>query len=252
MSGNRNPFDMNGRVVLVTGAKGQIGQALAKTFSSVGARVATTDMSTGVGADFALDVTDETKVAASFEAIEKALGPIDVLVNNAGTAVFEPFDQRTGDDLDKVFDVNVKGTFFCLREFARRYRPAGEPPRWGAIVNIASFFGVVSPDPRVYVDTARNSSEIYGATKAGIIQMTRYFAVHLASRRVRVNAVSPGGVLNRKLQGEGFIGAYSNRVPMARMAEAREIADAVLFLASDASSYVNGHNLVVDGGLTAW
>ena len=242
----------NGRVALVTGASGQLGRVLVAALRDAGFRALGSDLVVGQGADIALDVTDESSVAAGFGAAERSAGPVDVLVNCAGFAVFDPFDQRKAADFDKVLDVNLKGTFYCIREMARRFRPSGSPTTWGSIVNVASFFGVVSPDPRVYVDTARHSSEVYGAAKAGVIQMTRYFAVHLAPKRIRVNAVSPGGVINRALQGEGFIAAYGDRVPMRRLAEPPEIAAAVRFLASTEASYVNGHNLVVDGGLTAW
>ena len=110
-----------------------------------------------------------------------------------------------------------------------------------------------SPDPRSYTDTDRQNSEVYGATKAGVIQMTRYFAVHMAQKNIRVNCVSPGGILNpTHPQGKDFIKNYSDRCPMGRMAHTHEIVGAVLYLSSSAASYTTGQNVVVDGGLSCW
>jgi NAD(P)-dependent dehydrogenase (short-subunit alcohol dehydrogenase family) len=114
-------------------------------------------------------------------------------------------------------------------------------------------YGVISPDFRIYTDCARKNSEIYGATKAAIIQMTRYFAVHLAQRNIRVNAISPGGIFNPQApQGDDFIKNYSYRCPMQRMARADEMVGATLYLASDAASYTTGQNIVIDGGMSCW
>ena len=250
----RSLNDFTGKSVLITGAAGQLGGTFCAGFKAAGATVLASDISsTGVDrticdAFYEMDIASLESVQSRFAELCDAFGPLDILVNNAGTAVFEHFDDRTEDDLDEVFDVNVKGTFWCTREFAKL------PERMGTrIVNIASLHGVVSPDPRVYTDLARASPEIYGITKAGIVQMTKYFAVHLADRGIQVNAVSPGGVFNpKKPQGEDFRKHYAHRCPMSRMAHQEEIASGVLYLASDAARYVNGHNLVIDGGYTAW
>ena len=131
------------------------------------------------------------------------------------------------------------------------------------IVNIASHYGLVAPDLNIYSDTKRMSSEIYGASKAGIIQMTRYFAVNALKYGVRTNSVSPGGIQDndnilgekptqKVIQGVNFRKKYNNRCPMGRLAKVQEVVDPILFLLSPASSYINGHNIVVDGGYTAW
>tara|TARA_B100001287_G_C22504240_1_gene445134 strand:- start:376 stop:795 length:420 start_codon:yes stop_codon:yes gene_type:complete len=125
----------------------------------------------------------------------------------------------------------------------------------GSIVNIASHYGIISPDPRIYSNSSRRNSEIYGATKAGIIQMTKYFSVNALAdgANLRVNAVAPGGIKNPlKPQNENFQKLYSERCPMGRLAETEEIVGPILFLISDDASYINGHTLVVDGGTTAW
>ena len=120
----------------------------------------------------------------------------------------------------------------------------------GAIINIGSIYGVVSSDPRIYADCARMNSEVYSASKAAVIHMTKYFAVHAAPLGVRVNCVSPGGVFNN--QGEGFVQNYAQRTPFNRMAKDQEICGAVIFLASGDADYISGQNIVVDGGFTAW
>ncbi len=233
-------FGLADKTVLVTGANGQLGTVLCEALTAAGARVTGLDLP-------ATDITDKKAVAAAFD----RLGPIDILINNAGISTFEPFESRPEEKFDQVMDVNLKGTFFCIQEyvaaFDRRKQTAG------SIVNIASVFGVVSPDFRNYTDCRRQSPEVYGATKAGIIQMTRYFAVHLAERKIRVNAVSPGGIFNPKNpQGEDFVKNYSFRVPLKRMANDDEMVGAVLYLAGEAASYTTGQNIVVDGGMTAW
>ena len=120
----------------------------------------------------------------------------------------------------------------------------------GRMINIASIYGIVSSDPRIYTGSQRRNSEVYSASKAAVIAMTKYLAVHLAPHHIRVNAISPGGIYRN--HDKDFLNRYSNRTPMNRMGEEDEINDSVLYLASKASSYVAGHNLVVDGGLTAW
>ena len=121
----------------------------------------------------------------------------------------------------------------------------------GSIVNIGSVYGLVSGDPRIYTDCARNVSEVYSASKAAVIQLTKYFAIHLSDYHIRVNSLSPGGVFNK--QGDDFVKNYSNRVPINRMADQDELVSGLLYLANNKlSSYVKGHNLIIDGGLTAW
>ena len=158
--------------------------------------------------------------------------------------------ERTEESFDWVTGVNLKGTFLCIQEYTKYCESTGKP---GTIVNIASHYGQVSPDPRIYTDCARRNSEVYGATKAGIIQMTRYFAVHLAEHKIRVNCIAPGGVRNPITpQGDDFQKNYGYRCPMDRMGEIEEMVGPILFLLSPAASYVNGQTLAVDGGTTAW
>jgi NAD(P)-dependent dehydrogenase (short-subunit alcohol dehydrogenase family) len=254
-------FRLDGQVALITGAVGQLGRQFSRVLGSAGAIVVVSDLelercqeycnllrSEGIQAlPLALDVTQQKDVQMGFEWVVRQVGRLDVLVNNAGIAVFSPFEERTFDEFMQVLTVNVAGTFLCTQAAVRimKNQPAG-----GRIINIGSIYGLVSDDPRIYTDCSRNPSEVYSASKAAVIQMTRYWAVHLAKYNIRVNAISPGGVFNQ--QGADFVKNYSYRTPLGRMAREDELNAALLFLASDASSYVTGHNLVVDGGWTAW
>lgn len=251
-------FGIDKKTVLVTGATGQLGHTICKAFIDLGARV--------IGADVemnekkmlqdsnisyvSLDITNKQSVEDVFGKLYHKYGCIDVLINNAGVSTFEPFEERTEASFDWVSNVNLKGTFFCIQEYVKNQKNIKQQ---GNIINIASIYGIISPDPRVYQDGDLKNSEVYGATKAGIIQMTKYFAVHLAYYEIRVNAVSPGGIFNNENpQSEYFINEYSKRNPMGRMADSEEMLGAIIFLSSDASSYVTGHNLVVDGGMSCW
>lgn len=260
----RKFFSLEGLTVLVTGAAGQLGSGTVCGLLDCGANV--------VAADVAMDGLEnaaarwewpEDRVAFSVCDIRKRedavtalgvgtkeFGSVDALVNNAGVSTFEPYLERPEQSIDWVMDVNIKGTILFVQEFVKHRIANGGG---GSMVNVASHYGLVSPDPRIYTDCERKNSEIYGATKAGIIQMTRYFSVHCAEHGIRTNAVSPGGVRNPdNPQGPDFQDNYGFRCPMKRMAETHEIVGAVLYLLSPAASYVNGHNIVVDGGMTSW
>ncbi|MBF0189362.1 MAG: SDR family oxidoreductase [Magnetococcales bacterium] len=257
-------FSLEGSVLLVTGAGGQLGSGIISAALAAGAKVIATDMETepvsarmtqeGWPAEQVAITACDIRVRADIDAAlalgTERFGEVNGLINNAGVSVFEPFLERPEESFDWVSEVNLKGTFLAIQAFIQ-YR--SERDGGGTIVNIASHYGLISPDPRIYTDCLRRNSEVYGATKAGVIQMTRYFAVHGAEHGIRVNAVSPGGVLNPEApQGEDFQERYGFRCPMGRMADTHEISGAVVFLLSRAASYVNGHNLVVDGGMTAW
>ena len=251
---------LNNKVALVTGAAGQLGkqfcQALAKEEAEVWVsdlaiddceRIKNTLYNPSKHNVISLDISDPESVKSAIVEIEKKSKRLDILVNNAGIQVFTPFEERTFDEFMNVLKVNVGGTFLCIQEateLMKRLRISG------GIINIASIYGIVSGDPRIYTDCIRRTSECYGASKAAVIHMTKYFAVHLAKYNIRVNCISPGGVFNR--QGESFVTNYSYRTPMDRMAKETEMSGALIFLASDDSAYMTGQNLIVDGGWTAW
>ncbi|MFC1809859.1 SDR family oxidoreductase, partial [Candidatus Omnitrophota bacterium] len=244
-------FSLNGKRVIVTGVCGQLGLAILSSLKKVGAYVVGIDVMEESPKDldeyYKVDISSKEEVVQLFRQVKMC----NVLINNAGVSVFEPFSERTEKSFDYVMNVNLKGTFWCIQQYVETFER--DELSCGSIVNIGSVFGCVSPDFRNYTDCNRRNSEIYGATKAGVVQMTKYFAVHLADKGIRVNAVSPGGIYNEKNpQGEDFIKNYSYRCPMKRMAKVDEITGTVLFLAGNASCYINGQNIIVDGGMTSW
>ena len=260
-----NKYNIKDSVIIVTGAAGQLGQALVNSLIDSKAYVVCFDTSlinlnkaakknswsTEVIL-FELDITNQEAIMKAFRKVIAKFGKIDAVVNNAGISVFDSWDNRSEEDFDSVLNVNIKGTFFCMREFFK-YLIVSKTK--GSVVNIASHYGIISPDPRIYTDCSRRNSEVYGASKAGVIQMTKYFSVNAIAdgANVRVNAIAPGGILNdNEPQGDDFQAQYANRCPMKRMGNVREMVGPVLFLLSPDSSYINGQTLVVDGGMTAW
>ena len=249
-------FNLNDKVVLVTGACGQLGNVICKGFINSGCKVIGVDIDINEnlldGVEyFELDSRNLAKKQKLYESIIKRYKVIDVLVNNAGVNTFDDFEQRTEDVFDWVVDVNLKGLFFDIQTYVNLFDKYDQSN--GSIINIGSLYGIVSPDSRVYIDLPRKNSEVYGAAKAGVIQMTKYFSTHLAERNIRVNCISPGGILNpENPQGVEFQKSYAYRTPMKRMANTEEMIGAALYLASDSSSYTTGQNLVIDGGFSSW
>jgi len=249
-------FDLSGKVILVTGSCGQLGREVCHSLSQANAQVIGLDIDTSInridGVQYLdLDTTDIDKKRNIFSEVFREHNQVDVLINNAGVSTFENFEDRTEEKFDWVTDINLKGVFFDIQIYVNLFDKYNL--KSGSIINIASTYGLVSPDPRIYIDLPRKNSEIYGATKAGVIQMSKYFSVHLAERNIRVNCISPGGIFNpENPQGEEFQREYAYRTPLKRMARADEISGAVIYLASDSSSYTTGQNITIDGGFTAW
>lgn len=254
-------FELEGDVALVTGSCGQLGFQFCKTLGLAGAEVIVSDIKKdlcqkqvaelkklGIKASYVLmNVANEKSVKKAFQTVEKENKHLDILINAAAIAVFTPFEERTFKEFMRVLQVNIGGVFLASQGAAKIMK---KQKSGGRIINIASVYGIVSSDPRIYTDCARLNSEVYSASKAAVISLTKYLAVHLAPYKIRVNAISPGGIYRD--QGEDFLKRYSRRTPMNRMGNEEEINHSVLYLASKASSYVAGHNLVVDGGFTAW
>jgi NAD(P)-dependent dehydrogenase (short-subunit alcohol dehydrogenase family) len=253
-------MQLEGKVALVTGGTGQLGQIFCDHLAREGASVWVSDLSrkecekisnklSGKASHFALeiDVSKPQSVESAIAEIKEVSGSLDILINNAGVSIFSPFEERDFDEFMNVFKVNTGGTFLCIKEGSKLMR---EMSTKGSIINIGSIYGIVSGDPRIYTDCARNTPECYGASKAAIIHMTKYFSVHLAKFGIRVNCISPGGVFNE--QGSDFVNNYSYRSPMGRMADEKELSSTAVFLASEGASYITGQNIAVDGGWTAW
>lgn len=254
----RNEISLSheGKSVIITGCNGQIGRELCKKYVSVGAKVIGIDLSKQHSTDLNLnnftyltsDIRQTKTIEKCFEEIKLRFKSIDILINNAGVAAFDHYINRSEEQLDLMMDVNLKGTFNCIRSFIIHSKSES---RERSIVNIGSIYGVVSPDFRIYGARDRRSSEMYGATKAGVIQMTRYFAVDLAKSGIRVNSISPGGVFNSESpQSSEFVRKYVERSPLGRMASESEIASVAIFLTSNLASYITGQNILVDGGFT--
>ena len=259
-----NSFRLDGKTIAMTGAAGILGQGAVAAFLEAGARVCALDRSAAdlekLGADserllkLATDVSDAASVRAAADRLHAHWGVADVLFNNAATKsenFFAPFEDFPLEDWNAVMAVNLTGAMLCAQAFGAPMAKRGR----GTIVNTLSIYGIVAPDQRIYEGSqyegrAINTPAIYSASKAGLWGLPQYLASYWGGQGVRVNAITPGGVFSG--QNETFVKNYSQRVPLGRMAQREDIVNGMVFLASDASSYLNGHNLVVDGGWTVW
>lgn len=268
---------LNGKVAWVTGAGSGIGEAAALALAAEGALVVLTGRgaeplesvarrisASGGRAEVQTgDMMDSARVYAIAAHIERAHGRIDILINNAALTVkgggahardyFAAFEDYPLDLWERALQVNLTGTFLCCQAVGRQM----VKQQRGVILNIASDVGTISPDHRIYHGVTSphtgepfNTPAAYATTKAGVINLTRYLATYWAHAGIRVNALSPGGVFAD--HDPIFVRNLTERIPLGRMAAADEYQGAVLFLVSDASSYMTGANLVVDGGRTAW
>lgn len=230
---------LSGRLAIVTGASGNLGPVWISTLRDAGADVVGVDLRPSEGV-LAGDVTDRGSLAT----VLAETGAPDVLVNNAGIDAPPGGDEG---DFAKTLEVNVTGLYNATQVFGEAMCQAGR----GSIVNIGSLYASIAPIPALYdhIEPPFTKPAAYGASKAAVVNLTRYFARLWGPKGVRVNALSPGGV--RAGQDETFVQKYSARVPLGRMAETSDLTGALLFLASDASAYVTGHELRVDGGFTA-
>lgn len=264
-------FDLTERIAVVTGGAGLLGRVFAHALAEHGAAVAVLDLDGASveqvvqelradGADtigVVCDVAAPSSVVRAAATVREWRGVPHVLVNNAATKTDDVrafFSDSASTDLDgwrKVMAVNLDGMFLVAREFGAAMVAEGR----GSIVQTASIYGVVAPDLRIYeglsfLGAPMTSPVTYSASKAGVVGLTRHLAVEWAPSGVRVNTLVPGGV--RSGQDPLFIERYAARTPLGRMADPEEMAGAVVFLAADASSYVTGQTITVDGGLTAW
>jgi NAD(P)-dependent dehydrogenase (short-subunit alcohol dehydrogenase family) len=249
-------FSLQNRVAIVTGGAGQLGSEIVSGLEERGARVAVFDLEAD---EFRVDVTDRGAIERATEEVAREWGEPHVLVNaaaldsppDAPPEEVGPVESYPEESFDRVMDVNVKGTFLCCQVIGARMAAEGR----GSIVNVSSIYGMLSPVQDVY-DFRRHGGEIYfkpvaySVSKSALYNLTRYLATYWAKSGVRVNTLTLAGVWNE--QPQEFVQAYSARMPLGRMADVREVVGPVVFLASDASSYVTGANLVADGGWSAW
>jgi len=232
---------------ILTGSEGQIGQSFVSKLKELNYQVIGIDIVDQVNDGIIYHRADITKKHEIESVLKQHNENITVLINNAGVSVFSPFEERTEDQIDMVMDVNLKGNILMTQLVYNNYFKVNKN---GTIINIGSIYGIVSGDMSIYNEGDRRTPEIYGATKAAVINLTKYFATYMASNNVRVNCISPGGIYNN--QAAKFIENYSRKVPMNRMGHADELLGSLEYLLSDKSSYVTGQNIVVDGGFTCW
>jgi NAD(P)-dependent dehydrogenase (short-subunit alcohol dehydrogenase family) len=265
-------FDLTGRTAVVTGGCGILGRRFSAGLAEFGATVALIDLDEKAVDDaaselasdrsvrargYACDITQPESVRSVAHAIESDLGPVSILLNNAASktrdvdAFFAPVEKFAIETWREIMAVNLDGMFNVAQVFGGLMAERG----YGSIVQTASIYGLMAPDQRIYegseyLGRAINTPAVYTASKAGVIGLTKHLATYWAARGVRVNTLTPGGVESG--QNETFKQRYGARVPLGRMARADEMVGAMLFLVSDAASYVTGQNIAVDGGLSAW
>jgi 3-oxoacyl-[acyl-carrier protein] reductase len=245
-------FNFKNKVVLITGCNGQVGQVIINLFLRLDANVYGIDITKPkIKYNFNFikcDITNQKSLKKIIEKIIYKEKTIDILINNAGISTFTNFKKRTEKELNKIFKTNVVSVINLIKHYVIMFDK--KKLRKGNIINISSIYGFLSPDFKIYSKGDRFSPEIYGASKSSIIQLTKYYAVLLAKRNINVNCISPGGLLNKKLQSNRFISRYKKRVPMNRMGQSSDLLTTVIFLASDSTNYVTGQNIIVDGGLS--
>lgn len=267
-----NAFSLKGKKAIVTGGAGILGRHFASGLASAGADVAIVDINEkgteqvaeeirdtyGVTAlAFPCNLLDESEVQMMVDKVVRQFGTIDILHNNAAgksqdlEAFFAPFEEYSLEQWRYIMQTNID-TMFLVAKHVGKVMKAQQR---GSIIQTASIYGVLGPDNRIYegshyMNMEINTPAIYSTSKAGVIGLTKYLATYWAKENIRVNTITPGGVESG--QNETFKQKYGNRIPLGRMANPEEMVGALIYLASDASSYVTGQNILIDGGLSAW
>ncbi|MBA7689003.1 3-oxoacyl-[acyl-carrier-protein] reductase FabG [subsurface metagenome] len=257
-------FSLKDKVAIVTGGTGHLGSAISEGLAEAGANVVIASRKKDRCRELAEALSKKHKIRAigtaldirSMDAVRDCMrkvngemGAIDILINNAAFSKQGNIETMAEQDWLEGIDGTINSVFRCTQAVV----PYMEAEKYGVIINISSMYGVVSPDPRIYGDSGYDNPPNYGAGKAAILQFTRYAACHLAAKGIRVNAISPGPFPNPEVQrNQWFISNLEKKVPLGRIGQPYELKGAVVFLASEASSYITGQNIVVDGGWTAW
>lgn len=277
---SKDMFDIEGKVVIITGGFGYLSYNFSKILAEGNTNLIVTDINTTKQRDkikelkelnsndtliYDLDITNKDEIEKVKNKVVDKYGRIDVLINAAARKTenfFMPFEEFPLKDWEDIMKVNLTGVFLCCRSIGKQMIKQ----RNGSIINIASTYGVVAPNPEIYEGSNLdeiyasgklkgmyrvNTPAVYSVSKAGVIMLTKYLAANWGDKNVRVNCITPGGVYNKR-ENKTFLERYSKKTPLGRKAYPNEINGAIVFLASDASSYMTGHNLVVDGGWTIW
>ncbi len=262
-------FDLSNRTAVVTGGAGILGKQFCRALSTYGANVALVDLdkeivtkeASSIGKNvvgFACDVSNPNEVKDLVRNVVKEFGTIQILYNNAATKsdnledFFAPFEDYSLTEWRRIMSVNLDGMFLVAQAIGKQMI---KQRLGGTIIQTSSIYGTVAPDHRIYEGSKYmgykiSTPAVYSTSKAGVVGLTKYLASYWADHNIRVNTITPGGVFSG--QNEEFKFKYSQRVPLGRMAESGDMVGAALYLASDASSYVTGQNLIIDGGLTCW
>lgn len=269
---SKNLFSLTGKVAVVTGGAGLLGQVFCQALATAGANVAIIDLDKQAADKTAAivektetqkviaiecDITSPESVSAMVRDVVTQFGRIDILLNNAASKgsnldqFFAPFENYSLQAWREVMSVNIDGLFLVAQSVGSQMKKQGG----GSIIQTSSIYGVVAPDQRIYEGSeyngrAINTPAVYSVSKAAVLGLTSYLSTYWADSKIRVNTLTPGGIASG--QNSEFNQKYSNRVPLGRMGEASELTGALIYLASDASSYVTGQNIIVDGGLSAW
>lgn len=258
--------DMTGRAALITGGAGHLGRAMASALAEQNCDLILVDRdvealgrpalgaTTGTGEITIIeaDLEHETERERLIAHVRDDIGRLDVLINNAGfvgdsrlTGWAVPFEGQSLETWRRAMEVNLTAPFHLAQAFAPMLGANGR----GSIINIGSIYGVLGPDQRLYEGTTMGNPAAYAASKAGLLQMTRWLATTLAPS-IRVNSISPGGIARG--QSETFVDRYLHRTPLGRMGTEEDFKGATIFLASDLSSWISGQNIMIDGGWSAW
>ena len=277
-------FDIEGKVAIITGGFGYLSYNFSRTLAENNVNLIVTDIDTKEQKErikelkklndndvlvYDLDITQKDDIEEIKDKVVSRYGRIDVLINAAQKKtenVYMPFEEFPLKDWEDIMKVDITGVFLCCQSIGKQMLEQ----KGGSIINIASIYGVVAPNPEIYVGSNLdevyiggklkdknnknyriNSPGVYSVSKAGVIMLTKYLAAYWGYRNVRVNCITPGGVYHEK-ENKTFLEKYSKKTPLRRKAHPDEINGAIVFLASNASSYMTGHNLIVDGGWTIW
>jgi NAD(P)-dependent dehydrogenase (short-subunit alcohol dehydrogenase family) len=238
-------FSVKDKVIVVTGGKGLLGSKIVDHLRFEGASVVSADILPGGQDDILLDITDETSVADALDNLVAKFGKIDAWVNNAYPRTADwgaSLEEVTFSSWRENVDMHLNGYFLCCRSVLERMKTQG----FGSVINMSSIYGLVAPDFSIYEGTSMTMPVAYSAIKGGVNTLTRYLAAYYGPYGIRINCISPGGIFDN--QPETFVDKYTSKVPLRRMGNPDDVVSAVHFLVSDASGYITGHNLLVDGG----
>ena len=266
-------FNLEGKTAVVTGGIGLLGTAFCRGLAEFGANIAVIDLDEDKANEFAQSLSDEYRIKAAgircdvsdpasvsnmIANIVDQFGQINILHNNAASksedldAFFAPFEKYSLKEWRKIMSVNIDGVFLVAQAVGNQMIKQGQG---GSIIQTGSIYGIMASDKRIYegsyyLGRQISNPPVYSASKAAVVGLTKFLAAYWADQNIRVNTLVPGGI--KSTQNQTFKEKYSARVPMNRMAQTHEMVGALVYLASDSSSYVTGQSIVVDGGLSAW